>query len=99
MVPYTEIEHGSWTCRWGDWMIFLKETPAGWAVVVWALPVGMPMKQRKQIGAATALDSASHAVTYACDALRRAGARVLVSGAAQRLEKFLSFSPAPQEVL
>lgn len=98
MAPYTDIEHGAWSCRWGDWMIFLKETSAGWAVVVWTLPIGTPMKQRRRIGSATALDSASLAVTYACDTLRRAGVQLLVSGTVQRLEKFLSFSPAPQEV-
>jgi hypothetical protein len=98
VVPYTEIEHGSWSSRWGDWMIFLKETKVGWAVVVWMLPIGTPMAKRKRIGSATALDSAADAVAYACDVLRRIGVRLLVSGAPQRLEKFLSFSRAPQEV-
>lgn len=80
-------------------MIFLKEAPSGWSVVVWMLPIGTSMAKRKRLGSATALDSAGHAITFACDALRSAGVRLLVSGVVQPLEKFLTFFPAPQEVI
>lgn len=56
------------------------------------------MTTRNQIGSAKDLNSAQHAVTYACDVLRAAGVTLLVSGVTQTLEKFLSFTPAPQEV-
>lgn len=98
MVPYTEITSGSWSARWGDWMIFLKDQRVnGWAVVVWRLPPGLPMSRRRRLGAASALDTAELAVTYACDLLRARGVRILVGGEAQLLEKFLSFNPAPSE--
>lgn len=56
------------------------------------------MTTRNPIASAKDMDSAQHAVAYACDVLRTAGVTLFVSGVAQRLEKFLSFTPAPQEV-
>lgn len=97
-VAYDDIRHGSWSCRWGGWIILVREGSFGWSVVVWELPPGAPMTARTQIAEATAMASAQHAVTQACDVLRAAGVTLLVSGATQRLERFLSFSPAPQAV-
>lgn len=97
-VAYDDIRHGSWSCRWGAWVILVRERPSGWAVVVWELPPGAPMTARTQIAAATNIMSAQLAVTYACDVLRVTGVVLLVSGTPQQLEKFLSFFPAPQEV-
>lgn len=57
------------------------------------------MTARTQIARATDMPSAQDAITHACDVLCDAGVILLVSGAPQRLEKFLSFSPAPQVVL
>lgn len=57
------------------------------------------MTARVQIACATEMPSAEHAVTHACDVLRAAGVTLFVSGALQRLERFLSFSPAPQVML
>lgn len=98
-IAYDDIRQGSWSCRWGQWVILVRETLVGWSVVVWKLPPGAPMTARTQIAAATNMASAQHAVTHACDVLRAAGVTLLVSGTLQRLETFLSFSPAPQEVL
>jgi hypothetical protein len=97
-VSYDDIRRGSWSCRWGQWVILVREKPSGWVVVVWELPPGAPMTARTQIARATDMPSAQDATTYACDVLRDAGVTLLVSGVPQWLEKFLSFSPAPQEV-
>lgn len=56
------------------------------------------MTARTQIAHAADMPTAQLAVTHACDVLRAAGVTLLVSGVPQRLEKFLSFSPAPQVV-
>jgi len=56
------------------------------------------MTTRNPIASAKDMDSAQHAATYACDVLRTAGVTLFVSGVAQRLEKFLAFTPAPQGV-
>jgi len=98
MVAYSEISHGSWSCRWGDWMIFISEQSAGWSVVVWELPVGISMAKRKRIGSASAMDTSRDAVLFACEILRHQGVTLLVSGQRQPLEKFFNFHPAPQEV-
>ncbi len=97
-VAYDNIRHGSWSCQWGQWIILVRETPVGWSVVVWELPSGAPMIARTKIADAADMASAQHAVTYACDVLRATGVALFVSGAPQRLERFLSFSPASQEV-
>ena len=97
-VAYDDIRHGSWSCRWGQWLILVREQPAGWVVVVWELQPDASMTTRNPIATAKGMDSAQHAVTHACDVLRSAGVTLLVSGVPQRLEKFLSFTPAPQEV-
>ncbi len=97
-VAYDDIRQGSWSCRWGGWIILVRERSSGWSVVVWELQPGAPMTARTQIAEAIDMASAQHAVTHACDVLRAAGVTLLVSGAPQRLEKFLSFSPAPRAV-
>lgn len=96
-IAFNDIHQGSWSCRWGGWIILVCERPSGWSVIVWQLPsVSMA---RKQIASARGMDSAQDAVTYACDVLRVAGVTLFVSGVPQHLEEFLSFSPAPQEVV
>ncbi len=96
MVSYDDIQQGSWFCRWGAWIILVRETPSGWVVVLWELPLGASMADRRLIAHDSEFNSAQAAVGYACDALRAAGVVLLVSGTPQRLEKFLSFSPALQ---
>lgn len=98
-VAFDDIQHGSWSCRWGQWIILVRERPPGWAVVVWELPPGAPMTTRRQIGASFVEGTAQDAVRLACGVLYAVGVSLLVSGVAQPLEKFLSFFPAPQEVL
>lgn len=95
-IAYDDIRQGSWSCRWGAWIILVRERPSGWTMVVWELPPGAPMTARTQIAAATDVNSAQQAVTLACDVLHAAGVTLFVSGVPQRLEAFLSFSPAPQ---
>lgn len=97
-VAYDDIRQGSWSCRWGQWLILVREQPAGWAVVVWELQPDASMTDRKLIAHDSAFGSAQAAIGYACDTLRAVGISLLVSGVAQPLEKFLSFTPAPQEV-
>lgn len=99
MVAFDDIRQGSWSCRWGQWLMLVREQPTGWAVVVWELQPGTSMMTRNPIATAKGMDSAQHAVTYACDSLRAVGVTLLVSGVPQLLEKFLSFTPAPQEIL
>src|SRR5678815_232701 len=86
-VAYNDIQRGSWSCRWGQWIILVRETAVGWVVVVWELPPGAPMTARTQIARATGMPSAQDAITYACDVLRDAGVTLFVSGAPQRLER------------
>jgi hypothetical protein len=95
-VAYDDIRQGSWSCRWGGWIILVRERPSGWDVVVWELPPGALMADRRLIAHDSEFGSAQAAVGHACDVLRAAGVVLLVSGTPQRLEKFLSFSPAPQ---
>lgn len=97
-VAYDDIRRGSWSCRWGQWVILVRERPSGWAVVVWELPPGADMTERKKIGAGFVEGSAQDAIRLGCAVLYAAGASVLVSGVAQPLERFLSFFPAPQAV-
>lgn len=97
-VAYDDIRHGSWSCRWGGWTILVCEGPSGWSVVVWERLPDARMTARTKITEAADMASAQHAVTHACNVLRVAGVTLLVSGAPQRLEQFLSFSPAPQAV-
>lgn len=57
------------------------------------------MALRKQIAIGFVEGTAQDAVRFACGVLYVAGVSLLVSGEFQELEKFLSFFPAPQEVL
>lgn len=98
-VAYDDIRRGSWSCRWGQWVILVRERPFGWAVVVWELSPGAPMTDRKKIGTGFVNGTAQDAIRLACGVLYAAGVSLLVSGVVQPLEKFLSFSPAPQEPL
>ncbi len=98
-VAFDDIRQGSWLCQWGWWTILVRERPSGWAVVVWELQPGAPMTTRKQIGSGFVEGTAQDAVRLACGVLYAAGVTLLVSGVLQPLEKFLSFVPAPQEVV
>ncbi len=99
MTPFDDIKRGSWSCRWGSWLILVREQSMGWGMVVWELQPGASMADRKLFAHDSDFATAQGAVRCACDALRAAGVTLLVSGESQQLEKFLSFSPAPQEVL
>lgn len=87
-VPSSSLTPGSWTARWGAWVIGIRtDDHDRWCVHIWSWAVGA----RVQIGKRAILSSAAEAVAWACDVLRKHGASVFISGAQRPLEEVLAF--------
>lgn len=88
-VPSSSLTPGSWTARWGAWVIGIRtDDHDRWCVRVWSWAIGA----RVQIGKRAILPSATDAVAWACALLRSHGAHVLVDGRERALEDWLAFS-------
>lgn len=88
-VPSSSLVPGSWTARWGAWVIGIRtDEHDRWCVRVWSWVVGA----RVQIAKRAILSSAAEAVAWACDVLRRHGTRVFVDGRERALEDWLAFT-------
>jgi hypothetical protein len=87
------LTNGSWTARWGAWVIGIRTVGESWHVRIWSWTHGV----RVQVATRAVLSNSTSAVSWACEVLRKHGARVIVDGQEQQLEKFLAFSPAPTD--
>lgn len=88
-VPSSSLTPGSWTTRWGSWVINVRtDEHDQWSVRVWSWAVGA----RVQIAKRAILPSAAEAVKWACDVLRKHGALVFVDGRERALEDWLAFT-------
>jgi hypothetical protein len=93
------LVQGSWSTRWGDWVIHLRCTGGLWRAIVWRWTTGGRLEERTQLGLCEGFGSAADATAWACDHLREGGAKVFVIDKPQlRLEDVLRFHPAPEAV-
>jgi hypothetical protein len=98
-VAAEHITEGSWTSRWGDWVVHLISDDNTWRVTVWRWMCEGRLDKRRQIGDQAGFPLATLAMGWACDLLRQSGARVFViDKPSMKLESFLRFYPAPQDV-
>jgi hypothetical protein len=94
-----ELSYGSWSTRWGDWVIHLRGEDGHWRVTVWRWTVGGGYTERTQLGMCAGFATPLAAAAWACSVLEENGAKVFVIDKPQlRLEKFLRFNPAPEAV-
>lgn len=92
-----KITAGTWSSRWGDWVVGLHEKDAEWAVSVWRWTRGGGVEEREQLDTQDGFMSPSEAVMWACDVLRACGARTFVIDRPSiTLEMLLRFSPVPE---
>lgn len=88
-VSAASLTPGSWTARWGAWVIGIRTEAADrWCVRVWSWALGA----RVQIDQRAILSTAGEAVAWACALLRQHGARAFVDGRERALEEWLAFS-------
>jgi hypothetical protein len=88
-IPAASLTPGSWTARWGAWVISIRtDEDDRWRVRVWSWATGA----RVQVGKRAILSTPGEAVASACALLREHGARVFVDGRDRGLEDWLSFS-------
>lgn len=94
------LVEGSWTSRWGDWVVHLRNVTGLWCVTVWRWTTGGHLEERTQLGLCEGFGTAADATTWACDLLRENGAKVfLIDKPRFRLEDILRFHPAPEAVV
>ena len=91
LIAATALTTGSWTARWGSWVIGIRSVGTTWHVRVWSWAHGA----RVQVAKRAVLSTPTEAVSWACEVLRQHGAVVFVDGRVRPLERFLAFSPAP----
>lgn len=98
MLPADQLSYGSWTARWGDWVVQLLGQDGRWRATAWRWTTG-GYAERMLLGACEGFASSVDAVSWACDTLRESGAKVfIVDKPDLTLEKLLCFNPAPQAV-
>ena len=98
-VTAKHITSGTWTARWGAWVVHLRSTSAGWRAVVWRWTAGGLLEERMQLGLCEGFANATDATTWACELLRESGAKVFIVDRQDiRLEDVLPFHPAPEAV-
>lgn len=94
-----KITSGSWSARWGNWMVGLRQCGASWLVTVWRWKPGTSLSARHQLAERDDFESPVAGVIWACDVLRNDSAKVFVIGMPSlTLDKVLQFSPAPEAV-
>lgn len=97
-LPAEELTYGTWTARWGDWVVQLKGENGKWQVTVWRWLTG-GYTERTQLGCCIGFASPVDATAWGCEVLRESGARVfIVDKPNLTLEKLLRFNPAPKSV-
>ncbi len=88
-VSFSSLTPGSWTARWGAWVIGIRTDDRDrWCVRVWSWAIGA----RVQVGKRAILPTADAAVAWACELLRSHGARAFIDGRERPLEQWLAFS-------
>lgn len=98
-LPAKLLAQGSWTSRWGDWVIHLRGTDGGWRATVWRWTTGGRLQERTQLGLGEGFSSALEATAWACDVLRESGAKVFIIDKPQlKLEDIACFHAAPEAV-
>jgi hypothetical protein len=97
--PANELPFGTWSARWGDWVIHLRGQAGTWRATVWRWTLGGGYTERTQLDARAGFATAADATTWACDVLRESGAKVyVVDRPALKLETVLRFNAAPEAV-
>lgn len=98
-----EISEGSWSARWGNHLIHLRERDGWWHAIVWAWPHGR--ERRTLLDEFDGFVNAQVAVAWACDVLVAHGASILVLSSeggppvtTKDLPRLLKFNPAPEIV-
>jgi hypothetical protein len=99
-LPADELTFGSWSTRWGDWVIHLKGADGKWRATVWRWTLGGGYTERTQLGICEGFATAADATEWSCELLRENGAKVFViDKPSLKLEKLLRFNPAPESVV
>lgn len=95
----SKITTGSWSARWGEWVVGLRGNASHWRATVWRWTTAGGYTERTQLGACEGFTAPADAVSWACDVLRDSGAKVfVVDKPSLKLETLLRFSPAPEAV-
>lgn len=96
-LPASKIQRGSWSARWGDWVICLRPSASSWQAIVWRWTVGGGLSERTQLGAMKGFATPVDATSWACDVLRDSGARVMVIDRPSiTLVDLILYNPAPE---
>lgn len=90
---------GSYSARWASWVVGLRHRENGWEAKVWRWHPGKPLAARFEKAVQGGFADAVAAVQWACDAMRKDGAIVMVLDAPRfTLADALDFVPAPEAV-
>ena len=95
-VSATSLSPGSWIARWGAWQINIRIASDTWHVRIWSCVRGVA---RVQLADFTGIGRSVNAVMRACEVLRQWGALVFIDGKVHPLDRFLAFSPTPEDIL
>ncbi len=98
MIAAKEITAGSWSARWHNHVIHLREQDGWWSVIVWSWPPGRSLAGRVLLDQFDGFVNAQVAISWACDILIAHGASVLINGKKRDLSEMLAFTPAPELV-
>jgi hypothetical protein len=87
---------GSWTARWGRWMVGLVASNNHWSARLWRWPLDTSVGNCVELACASGFKSPRAAARWACRLMHRDGAIVMVLDAPDsfRLEDVLDFGPA-----
>jgi hypothetical protein len=103
MLVAKQITEGSWTARWGDHVIHIRERETWWVATVWRWSQGGGLQERMQLDYFDGFVNAQVAIAWACDVLVAHGVRVLILSSSgypplttKDLPDMLQFSPAPE---
>lgn len=98
MIAAKQITEGSWSARWGDHVIHIRERGSWWVATVWRWTNGGGLQERMQLDHFDGFVNAQVAIAWSCDVLVAHGASVLINGQKRNLADVLAFSPAPELV-
>lgn len=96
MIAAKAITAGSWSARWHNHVIHLRERDGWWRAAVWSWPPGRSPAGRVLLDEFDGFVNAQVAISWACDVLVAHGASALINGVMRDLAEFLAFSPAPE---
>jgi hypothetical protein len=98
MTSAALLTEGSWTARWSNHVIHLRERDGQWRATVWLWPQGARLALRQKLDEFEGFANAQVATAWACEVLVSYGASVLLDGQKHDLADFLTFAPAPEDV-